>query len=71
MKSIIVFATLLTSNLVLSLHLDSCGVPNDDQINLDGCQETTPHQFPWHVGIFETIIFLHFKQWFLASAAAT
>ena len=31
---------------------ESCGVPNDDQINLDGCQEATPHQFPWHVQIF-------------------
>ena len=52
MKSIIVYAILLTSNLVLSLHLDSCGVPNDDHINLNGCQETTPHQFPWHVQVF-------------------
>ena len=50
MKFQIIFA--LFFNLAKAQR-ESCGVPNDDQINLDpnSCQLASPNQFPWHVGI--------------------
>ena len=50
MKLLITLALIL--NLV-KVQGESCGVPNDDQINIDphSCQLTSPNQFPWHVEI--------------------
>merc|ERR1712062_169290 len=39
--------------LLSKVQAETCGVPNgDDPINLDGCQTTALHQFPWHVEIY-------------------
>ena len=39
--------------ILSKVQAESCGVPNgDDPINLDGCQTTALHQFPWHVEIY-------------------
>ena len=49
MKMKLIITLALIVNLAAKVQGESCGVPNDDQINVDphSCQLTSPNQFPW------------------------
>ena len=53
MKMKLLITLALIVNLAAKVQGESCGVPNDGQINIDphSCQLTSPNQFPWHVHI--------------------
>ena len=48
MKFLAIIVVLI--NLAIALaHF--CGLANEDQLDLNGCQQISPNQFPWHVGL--------------------